>query len=174
MRTWKNWAVGCMATAFAFVSLGATDANAASCSSFAIIKSYDASTGMAEVEFKKGNKRKYFPQVEGAPGDTQKIPRKCKKKVTKNKSFLVKSSGGRMSITQFRSNFAGKMTNDVEDKEWVGKHLQELIASKTKVVVVIRPGMGKDAPFGLTTIYLPITPEEEKEIERRNSEVEDT
>jgi hypothetical protein len=162
-----------MAAAFAFVSLGASEANAASCSSFALIKSFDAATGMAEVQFKKGNKRKYFPQVEGSTGDTQKIPKKCKKKVTKVKSFLVKTSGGRMSITQFRSNFAGKMINDTDDKEWVGKHLNELIASKKAVVIVIRPGMGKDAPLGLTTIYLPITPEEEAEIERLNTQAED-
>jgi hypothetical protein len=162
-----------MAASVAFVGMGAGEALAASCSSFAIIKSYDADSGFAEVEFKKGNKRKYFPQVEGSTGDTQKIPKKCKRKVTKNKEFLVKNTGGRMSITQFRSNFQGKMINDTDDKEWVGKHINELIANKELVVIVIRPGMGKDAPLGLTTIYLPITPEEEKEIERLNNQAED-
>ena len=128
---------------------------------------------MATVEFKKGRATKFFPRVEGASGDIQKIPGKCKRKVTKQNEFLVKSTGGRMSITQIRANFSGKMLNDVEDKTWVPKHINELIEKKETVVIVLRPGMGKDAPFTMTTIYLPITDEELKEIERLNNQAED-
>ena len=173
MKDWKFSVAACMTVAFAFAALGASDAQAKSCSSFAIIKSYDEGTGMATVEFKKGNKRKYFPQVEGSTGDTQKIPGKCKRKVTKEKAFLVKKTGGRMSITQFRSNFSGKMTNDPEDKTWVPKHIKELISSKTQVVIVLRPGMGKDAPFTMTSFYLPITPEELKELDLLYAQADD-
>ena len=122
---------------------------------------------------KKGNVRKYFPRVEGSPGDNTKIPGKCRRKVTKVTTLVVKPTGGRMSITQFRSNFQGRMLNDVEDKTWVGTNMQQLIDGKTEVCIVIRPGMGKDAPLGITTIYMPITPEEEAEIQRRNDEVSD-
>ena len=34
-------------------------------------------------------------------------------------------------------------------------------------------GLGKDAPLGITTIYLPITEEEKAEIVRLESQVED-
>ena len=176
MTAWmKTLAMGCSAVAIAFVALGlgASAANAKSCSSFAVFKSYDAATGMAEVKWQKGKARKYFPRVEGASGETSKIPKGCRRAVTKEKNFAIKPSGGRMSITQFRTNFSGKMMNDVEDKEWVGEHLSELIAAKTKVLIVVRPGMGKDAPLGITTIYMPITPEEEAEIERLNKQASD-
>ena len=51
--------------------------------------------------------------------------------------------------------------------------LVQLIADNTQVVVVIRPGMGKDAPLGITTIYLPITDEERAEIKRLEDQAED-
>jgi hypothetical protein len=38
---------------------------------------------------------------------------------------------------------------------------------------VIRPGVGKDAPLGITTLYLPITEEELAEIKRIEDEAED-
>jgi len=38
---------------------------------------------------------------------------------------------------------------------------------------VIRPGIGKDAPLGVTTIYLPITEEEKAEIKRIDDQAED-
>ena len=56
---------------------------------------------------------------------------------------------------------------------WLGKKLDELIANKTEVVLVIRPGMGKDAPLGVTTLYLPITDEEKAEIERLENQAEE-
>lgn len=171
----KNFAVGCSAVAVAFVALGlgASVANAASCSAFAIFKSYDAATGMAKVKFVKGKTSKFFPRVEGASGEINKVPKSCRRSVTKEDQFLIKETGGRMSITQFRMNFSGKMMNDVDDDTWVRTHLQPLIKEKTMVLVSIRPGLGKDAPLGITTIYLPITPEEEKEIERLNAQAED-
>ena len=51
--------------------------------------------------------------------------------------------------------------------------LEKLIAEQTTAVVVIRPGMGKDAPLGVTTIYLPATEEELAEIKRQEEEGED-
>ena len=51
--------------------------------------------------------------------------------------------------------------------------LQELIEAETLVVIVIRPGVGKDAPLGVTTIYLPITEEELAEIKRLDDQAED-
>jgi hypothetical protein len=48
-----------------------------------------------------------------------------------------------------------------------------LIADQTPVVIVIRPGIGKDAPLGITTIYLPITDEELAEIQRIEAQEED-
>ena len=39
---------------------------------------------------------------------------------TKNKTeFIVKPVGGRMSVTQVRMNFSGKMLNDLEDHAWL-------------------------------------------------------
>ncbi len=78
-----------------------------------------------------------------------------------------------MSVTQVRSNFEGKMLNDTDDPNWVPGKLKELIAAKTQVVIVLRPGMGKDSPLGVTTLYLPITDEERAEIERIEKQAED-
>ena len=159
--------------ALAALMLGSTQAEAASCSTFAVIKSHDADAGTAEISYAKGKKRKYFPKPEGSPSDTSKIPGKCTRKVTKATSFVVKASGGRLSITQVRSNFEGKMLNDTDDENWLPTKLAQLIADKTMVVVVIRPGLGKDAPLGITTIYVPITEEELAEIERLENLAED-
>jgi len=93
--------------------------------------------------------------------------------VTKTPSFVVKPTGGRLSVTQVRSNFEAKMLNDTEDPAWLPAQLQELIEGKTVLVIVIRPGIGKDAPLGVTTIYLPITEEELAEIKRIDDEAED-
>ncbi len=76
-------------------------------------------------------------------------------------------------MTQVRSNFQGKMLNDLDDPAWLPAKLKELIEGKTEVVVVIRPGVGKDAPLGITTIYLPITEEELAEIKRIDEDAED-
>jgi hypothetical protein len=78
-----------------------------------------------------------------------------------------------MSVTQVRSNFEGKMLNDTEDPAWLPAKLKQLIEAKTLVVILIRPGVGKDAPLGVTTIYLPITEEELAEIKRIDDEAED-
>ena len=49
-------------------------------------------------------------RIAGAP-PTSKIPSQCKSKVLGQDSFPVNVSGGRMSITQVRANFSGKMLN---------------------------------------------------------------
>ena len=159
--------------AFLALCLGSSNAGAASCSSFAVFESFDADANQAEVSYERGNKTKYFPKPEGTPRDSSKIPASCKKKVTKQTSLVVKSTGGRMSLTQVRSNFQGKMLNDADDPKWLPAELAKLVAAKTQVVIVVRPGMGKDAPLGITTIYLPVTDEELAEIERLENEAED-
>ena len=158
-------------------SLGSTviasQADAKSCSSFAIIKGQDAAAKTVKVKYGRGRVNKFFPRPEGTPNDTSKVPGSCKGKVTKTTELAVKPTGGRMSVTQVRSNFEGKMLNDPDDGTWLGKKLDQLIANKTEVVLVIRPGMGKDAPLGVTTLYLPITDEEKAEIERLENQAEE-
>ena len=158
---------------FVALCLGSAQADAASCSTFAVIKAYDADAKKVEVSFEKGDQRKFFPKPEGTPKDSSKIPEECRRKVRREKSFVVKPTGGRMSVTQVRSNFHGKMLNDTEDPAWLPTQLKKLIADKTLVVVVIRPGIGKNAPLGITTIYLPITDEELAEIKRIEKDAED-
>jgi len=166
----RLWLAALMFVSFVF---GAAQAQAASCSSFVVIKSYDAASNTIEVSHEKGKMRKFFPKPEGTPTGPTKIPASCKRKVTKETSLVVKSTGGRLSMTQIRSNFEGKMLNDTDDPNWLPAKLQELIDGKTEVVAIIRPGMGKDAPLGVTTVYLPITPEEEAEITRLENIGED-
>ncbi len=158
---------------FLALCLGSSRAGAASCSSFAVLNSYDADARQLEVTYERGSRTKYFPKPEGTPRDRTKIPATCKKKVTKETSLAVKATGGRFSLTQVRSNFQGKMLNDTDDANWLPAKLAQLIADKTQVVVVVRPGMGKDAPLGITTIYLPITDEERAEIKRLEDQAED-
>ena len=158
---------------FVALCLGSAQADAASCSAFAVIKAYDADAKTVEVSFEKGNKRQFFPKPEGTPKNADKIPDTCKRKVTKSPSFRVKPTGGKLSVTQVRSNFEAKMLNDTEDPAWLPAKLKELIEAKTQVVVLIRPGVGKDASLDLTTIYLPITEEEQAEIKRIDDEAED-
>jgi hypothetical protein len=149
----------------------AAPAEAASCSSFATIKAYSAENSAVKVAWKKGKVKKYFPKPEGATGD--KTPPGCKGKVVRETTLQVKSTGGRLSMTQIRSNFEGKMLNDTSDDAWLGKQLEKLVADKTQVVIVVRPGLGKDAPIGITTIYLPITDPELAEIKRLEGQAED-
>jgi hypothetical protein len=66
------------------------------------------------------------------------------------------------------------MQNDTDDEAWLPTKLKELIDAKTEVVIVVRPGVGKDAPLGMTTLYLPITEEEKAEIQRLEDQAEDT
>jgi hypothetical protein len=166
--------IGITAFVFFAVCLASAQAQAASsCSSFAVIKSYDEATSSVEVDYEKGKEREFFPKPEGTPRDTSKIPKNCSSRVTKTSKLVVKATGGRMSVTQVRSNFQGKMLNDRDDKTWLPAKLKQLIADKTQVVIVIRPGVGKDAPLGITTLYLPITDEELAEIKRIEDEAED-
>ena len=153
--------------------LGASQASAKSCSTFAVIASFDEAASTVEVKYEKGKSSKFFPKPEGTPRDTSKIPGKCTRKVTKLTSFKVKATGGRMTMTQVRSNFQGKMLNDADDAAWLPAKLNELVEAKTLVVIVIRPGMGKDAELSVTTIYVPITEEEKAEIKRLESQGED-
>jgi hypothetical protein len=150
----------------------ATAQAGSSCSTFATVKAYDEASKSITIEKAKGSETKFFPKTEGAP-KTSKIPAKCKSKVLKQASFPVKATGGRMSITQVRANFSGKMLNDTEDKTWVPKQLEELVDGETTVVVLIRQGLGKDAPYGITTIYLPVTQEELDELARLEAQAKD-
>lgn len=161
------------ALALLVLGLGAVRAEAQSCATFVTVKSYDAAAKTAEVEYTRGSNSKFFPKPEGANTTTDKIPKKCSKKITRNTTVKVKPTGGRMTVTQFRENFSGKMRNDTDDSSWVPTNLEKLVADKTKVVAVLRPGKGKkDAPE-LTTIYLPITDEEKAEIARIDAEAQD-
>jgi len=148
-------------------------ADAASCSVFAKLVKYDPVGHQVTLKYVKNSERKFFPRPEGGGNTPSKLPKQCRGKVKKKKSFKVTPTGGRLTVTQVRSNFSGKMLNDTEDPEWVPRKIQELVDSGTAVAVVIRPGLGKDAPLGVTTIYLPITDEERKEIARIEAQVED-
>lgn len=155
------------------VGLVAGQARAASCSAFLTIKSYDAAKKTVEVDYEKGSQNKFFPRPEGSPTDTSKIPKSCTKKVTRNSTLEIKPTGGRMTVTQIRSNFEGKMLNDTDDEAWLPGHLKKLIADKTTVVAVLRPGRKKNDPVELTTLYLPITDAELAEIARIDAQAEE-
>jgi hypothetical protein len=154
-------------------SLGSIRAEAASCSHFAVLKSYDANAKTVEVSYENGNLAKYFPRPEGASQERSQVPSKCRGNVKKTTTLVVKPTGGRMTVTQLRSNLDGKMLNDTDDPNWLPPRLEQLIAEKTPVVVVIRPGIGKNAPLGITTIYMPITDEELADIKRQEDEAKD-
>ena len=155
------------------LGLGSAQAKAASCSSFALIKSYDAAAKTVEISYEKGKLGKFFPRPEGETQEAARIAKGCRGKVKKTTTLVVKPTGGRLTVTQVRSNFEGKMLNDPDDPAWLPAQLETLIAGQTQVVVVIRPGIGKDAPLGITTIYLPITDEELAEIKRQEDQEED-
>jgi hypothetical protein len=148
-------------------------AEAKSCSSFAVIKSFDAKSQMVEVEYKKGRTNKFFPKPEGTPSDSSKVPSVCTGRVLKTTNLAVKTTGGRMSVTQIRSNFHGKMQNDTDDPNWLPAKLKELIDAKTEVVIIVRPGIGKNDPLGMTTVYLPISDEETADIKRIEEDAKD-
>jgi hypothetical protein len=165
--------LGFLVFAVLALCLGSTQAKAASCSSFAVIKSYDAAANTVEIEHGKGRLAKFFPRPEGDSQSGSRIAKPCRGKVKKTTSLVVKPTGGKMTVTQLRSNFEGKMLNDTDDPAWLPARLETLISEQATVVVVIRPGMGKDAPLGITTIYLPVTEEELAEIKRQEEEGED-
>lgn len=146
---------------------------AGSCSSFAVIKSYDAAKQLVEVDWEKGKMDKFFPKPEGTPRDSMKVAKPCRSRTKKVNTLHVKPTGGRMSVTQIRSNFEGKMLNELENESWLPNHLQKLIADKTEVVIVVRPSMSNEDELNLTTVYLPITDEEKAEIKRIEEQAED-
>jgi hypothetical protein len=145
-----------------------------SCSTFAKITGYDEASKSITIDKENGSESKFFPKTEGAP-NTSKIPKKCRSRVLSQDSFPVKATGGRLSITQVRANFSGKMLNDIKDDAWLPTKLKELVASGEMVVVVLRqpPGSDKKAPYGVTTVYMPITDEELAEIDRLNAQASD-
>lgn len=151
----------------------AGQAHAASCHSFATIKSFDAAGSTVEVEFTKGKTAKYFPRGEGATGEVTKIPKRCKRSLLKTTTVPVKATGSRLSITQVRSNREGKMLNDTESAEWFQKQMDSIVAAGEPVIVVLRPGKSKKDPAPMTTIYLPVTQEELDEIKRLEDQVDD-
>ena len=155
------------------VGLGAAQAQAQSCSTFVAFKSYDEAAKTAEVKYVKGNQKRFFPKPDGANTDSTKIPKKCSKRITRDKTVTVKPTGSRMSVTQVRSNFDGKMKNNLDDAAWLPGELKKLIGDKTEVVAVVRPGKKKGDMPELTTIYLPITDEETAEIARIDAQSHD-
>jgi hypothetical protein len=159
-----------LAAALAFAP-GQADA-AGSCSGFVTIEKYDAESNIATVDYTRGSESQFFPKPEGSP-TTSKIPRPCKGKVKKQTDLVVTPTGGRMTVTQVRANFSGKMLNDTRDNEWVPRQIKKLVEDKTVVVITVREGIGKDAPLGITTIYMPITDEEKAEIARLDAQAED-
>jgi len=159
---------------FAAAAFGvASQADAASCSAFVTIKSFDAAKSTIAVDYGSGSMSKFFPKPEGAPTDTSKQPASCKPNVTKEKNLVVKGTGGKMSVTQVRTNFEGKMLNDVDDPKWLPAKLDELINAKTQVVLVIRPGLAKGSPLGVTTLYLPANEADLAEIKRLEAQAQD-
>lgn len=164
---------GIAALALLAVAVAPTEAWARSCSTFAVIQAYDADGHRIKVDYEKGSLRRYFPKPEGAPQDSQKVPKNCRRSMLRNDVLHVKETGGRLSITQIRSNFEGKMLNDTEDAAWFSNQMKELIQDETELVIVIRPGMKDDDPLEVSTIYLPITDEERAEIKRLEDQAEE-
>lgn len=155
------------------LGLVAAQAQAQSCSTFVEFVSYDEAAKTAEVKYVKGNQKRFFPRPEGGATDTSKIPKKCSKRITRDTTVAVKPTGGRMSVTQLRSNFDGKMMNNLDDAAWLPGNLKKLVGDKTPVVAVLRPGKKKGDTPELTTIYLPITDEERAEIARIDAQAEE-
>ncbi|MGH0030842.1 MAG: hypothetical protein ACQGVC_13690 [Myxococcota bacterium] len=159
------------ATLFLALFLGAAQAQAKSCSSFVEIKKYDAEGQRVLAKHVRGKVKKYFPKPEGAPA-TDKVPGSCKKSAKQNE-LHVKSSGGRMSVTQIRSNFEGKMLNETDSDEWFAKKIEEIIAAGEPVVAVLRPGRKRSDPVEITTIYMPANEADFAEIKRLEDQAED-
>jgi hypothetical protein len=160
-------------TVLALVAAPFAEASAKSCSTFAVITGFDEGASSVTLVVEKGRESKFFPKPEGTP-KTSKIPPKCKSKVLKQKGFPVKATGGKLTVTQVRQNFSNKMLNDTDDKTWLPKKLEELVAGKTKVLVVARPPLkDKKGAYGLTTIYLPASQEDLDEIARLDAQATD-
>jgi len=162
-----------LAVLAAAIAFAPSQADAAgSCSGYAVIQSYDEAGKTAKIKYVKGSESRFFPRPEGSAGNS-KLPKPCRGKVKKQTELVVTPTGGRMTVTQVRANFSGKMLNDTEDKAWVPTQLKKLVEDKTVVAVLVRPGMSKGDPLGITTIYLPISEEEKAEIERLENQAED-
>ena len=101
---------------FAVAVLGvASQADAASCSAFVTIKSFDARSQHRRGGLRQRQHEQVLPEAGGrADRHDASSPPTCKANVTKTKSLQVKGTGGKMSVTQVRTNFEGKMLNDVE------------------------------------------------------------
>lgn len=161
-------------TVLLLLGLAAPRAEAKSCSAFLKLKSYDIEAKTVEVKYTKGSQSRFFPKPEGSTTTTTKIPKKCSKRITKkNPTLPFKPTGGRMSVTQFRSNFSGKMLNETENPTWVSSEFDKLITDETTVCVLLRPSKKKGDPPELTTVYLPITDEERADIARMEAEAVD-
>jgi hypothetical protein len=65
------------------------------------------------------------------------------------------------------------MLNDTDDPKWLPAKLDELIKNKTEVVLIIREGMAKNSPLGITTLYLPATDADLAEIKRLENQAQD-
>ena len=154
----------------------ASTAEAKDCSTFAVFKSYDPATKSVTIDIAKGDSNKFFPKPEGS-GNQSKVAGKCNARVLKSPSFEVRPQGGRLSITQIRENFSGKMMNNVDDPNWLPTKLDELIKGKTMVVLVLRPDDKskdkKNPPHWVSTAYLPVTQAELDEIARLEAQAED-
>ena len=162
------------------VFLAASQAEAASCSGFATFKQIDKEANFVQVKWVKGSESRYFPKTEGTPANNSKIPAMCKTRIKKKiTDFRLKPVGGKMSITQVRENFSGKMKNPKEDEGadtqsgYLYGTIEKLMKDKTKVAIIVRDGVTKDDPYNLTTIYLPITDEEKAEIARLDAQATD-
>jgi hypothetical protein len=153
--------------------LAAANAQAKSCSTFGVIKSYDEAGKTVEVEWTKGKATNFFPRVSGASGDITKIPGKCKRRTLKATTVPVKATGGKLSVTQIRNNLTGKMLNDTESAAWFKAEIDKLVAAGDAVAIVLRPGRKKTDPIPMTTIYLPATAEDMAEIQRQEDQVTD-
>lgn len=156
---------------------GASEVQAASgsCSAFAKITGYDAEKKAITIDVdKRGSERQFFPRPEGSP-NTSKLPKQCRGSALRQDSFEITPTGGRMSVTQIRENYSGKMLNDTSDESWVPTEVEKLVEAEETVVIVLRQPVGADRkdPYGVTTIYLPITEAEKKEIARLEAQAED-
>ena len=115
-------------TVLLLLGLAAPRAEAASCSVFVELKSYDAEAKTVAVEYVRGSQSRYFPKPEGSTTTSTKLPKKCSKRITKkNPTLPFKPTGGRMSVTQFRMNFFSKMLNDTDDPAWVPKEFEQML-----------------------------------------------
>ena len=92
--------LGFLIFAILALGLGSAQSEAASCSSFAVIKSYDAAANTVEISYEKGKLGKYFPRPEGDSQEGSRIPKGCRGKVKKTTTLVVKPTGGRLTVNR--------------------------------------------------------------------------